>query len=72
MSVSLATSGPETDRQVADLREQLPLEVMLVVGGMGARGIRRGPRGVTYIESLEDWVHWLRNLRMEWQSQRRA
>lgn len=72
VSVSLATSGPETDRQIADLREDLPMDTMLVVGGMGARGIRRGPRNVTYIESLEDWVRWLRTLRTEWQAQRRA
>lgn len=55
VSVSLATGGVETDRQIADLRKRLPADVQLVVGGGGARGIRRGPRGVTYVESLSAW-----------------
>ncbi|MHC4922516.1 MAG: MerR family transcriptional regulator [Planctomycetota bacterium] len=60
VSVSLATGGIETDRQVAALRKMLPDSVALVIGGRGARGIRRGPRGVIYLESLGDLEDWVR------------
>lgn len=66
VSVSLATGGVETDRQLAELRSLLPASLHLVVGGEGARGIRRGPQGVIYIQSLEEWVLWLRRFREEW------
>jgi DNA-binding transcriptional MerR regulator len=52
VSVSLATGGIETDRALADLRRELPDDVKLLVGGEGARGVRRGPRGVVYLEDL--------------------
>ncbi len=52
LSVSLATGGVETDRTIAALRKQLAPEVALIVGGAGARGVRRGPRDVTYVEDL--------------------
>ena len=55
ISVSLATGGVDTDRTIAELRKLLPADVQLVIGGGGARGVRRGPRGVTYVESLEAW-----------------
>lgn len=55
ISISLATGGVETDRQLADLRSKLPKAMRLVVGGQGARGVRRGPRGIEYIESLDGW-----------------
>jgi methylmalonyl-CoA mutase cobalamin-binding subunit len=62
VSVSLATGGIDTDRQVAALREALPEDVLLVLGGRGARGVRRGPRGVTYVEDLGELEAVLRDL----------
>ncbi len=53
ISVSLATGGVETDRHIAELRTRLPDSVRVIVGGHGARGVRRGPRDVEYVESLE-------------------
>lgn len=55
ISVSLATGGVDTDRTLASLGELLPGGVRLVVGGAGARGVRRGPRGVEYLEDLAAW-----------------
>jgi methanogenic corrinoid protein MtbC1 len=55
ISVSLANGGVETDRTLSGLRAALPEGVRLVVGGGGARGVRRGPRGVEYAESLAAW-----------------
>ncbi len=52
ISVSLASGGVETDRVLADLRGHLNSHVRLVVGGRGARGIRRGPRGLEFVETL--------------------
>ncbi len=63
LSVSLATGGVETDRVIAELRQALPADVRLVVGGDGARGIRRGPRGIEYVESLAGWDEIARSLR---------
>ncbi len=54
ISVSLASGGVRTDRALADLRERLPSRVRLVAGGAGARGARRGPRGVLYAGSAAD------------------
>jgi methylmalonyl-CoA mutase cobalamin-binding subunit len=62
ISVSLATGGVETDRVLAELRRQLPREIRLIVGGRGARGVRRGPRGVEYPDGLEGLARWLRAL----------
>lgn len=55
ISVSLATGGVETDRTLGELRKELPPTVRLVVGGGGARGVRRGPRGITYVGTLRAW-----------------
>lgn len=63
ISVSLASGGVENDRALAGLRELLPPEVSLVVGGGGARGARRGPRGVDYVEGLAGFGRWCRDLR---------
>jgi methanogenic corrinoid protein MtbC1 len=54
VSISLATGGVQTDRIVRALREQLPDHVDLIVGGRGARGVRRGPRGVVYVKDLAE------------------
>jgi DNA-binding transcriptional MerR regulator/methylmalonyl-CoA mutase cobalamin-binding subunit len=62
ISVSLATGGVETDRRLAELRKLLPDEVRLVVGGAGARGVRRGPRGIEYATSLEGFRQWIGGL----------
>ena len=60
ISVSLATGGVETDRELAALRTALPDEIALVIGGTGARGVRRGTRGVDYLASLGQLEDWLR------------
>jgi methanogenic corrinoid protein MtbC1 len=60
VSISLATGGVATDRILGELRHLLPEEVTLLVGGAGARGPRRGPRGVTYLDGLADFDAWLR------------
>jgi DNA-binding transcriptional MerR regulator/methylmalonyl-CoA mutase cobalamin-binding subunit len=61
ISVSLSTGGVDTDRALARLREMLPVHVRLVVGGRGARGPRRGPRGIEYTKSLKEFAAWLRD-----------
>jgi methanogenic corrinoid protein MtbC1 len=63
VSVSLASGGPQTDRLLRQLREEMPDEVDVLVGGAGARGIRRGPPGITYLEKLGDFVLWLEKSR---------
>ena len=62
LSVSLATGGVQTDRCLVHLREMLPDEVRIVVGGRGSRGARRGPRGVEYRETLEGFLDWMREV----------
>jgi DNA-binding transcriptional MerR regulator/methylmalonyl-CoA mutase cobalamin-binding subunit len=62
ITVSLATGGIETDRTLGDLRAQLDSDVRLVIGGMGARGVRRGPRHVEYVDSFRAFDKWLRDL----------
>ena len=60
IGVSLATGGPDTDRVLAELRTALPDGVRLLVGGSGARGVRRGPRHIDYVHDLEELSDWLR------------
>ena len=62
ISVSLGSGGVDTDRRLAGLRAALPDEVRLIVGGEGARGVRRGPRGVEYVEDFEAWERALAEL----------
>lgn len=62
LSVSLATGGPATDRVIAELRDLLPGDVVLLVGGAGARGVRRGPRGVVHVSDLDDLERHVRAL----------
>ena len=59
ISVSAATGGVQTDREVAELRQRLPDAVHLLVGGQGARGVRRGPRNVDYAERLDTLQQWI-------------
>ncbi|MEW6743938.1 MAG: MerR family transcriptional regulator [Planctomycetota bacterium] len=59
ISVSLATGGVETDRLLLDLRHELPSHVSLVVGGRGARGVRRGPRRIDYVKDFRGFEKWL-------------
>ncbi|TAH37376.1 MAG: MerR family transcriptional regulator [Planctomycetota bacterium] len=63
VSVSLATGGVETDRHLAELRRALPEPVRLAIGGDGARGVRRGPRGVEYLDGFAAFETWLARLR---------
>jgi methanogenic corrinoid protein MtbC1 len=60
ISVSLATAGVGTDRVLARLRKLLPREIPIVVGGRGARGGRRGPRGITWLADLNVFESWIR------------
>lgn len=62
LSVSLSTGGIDTDRELGELRRKLPPAVQLVIGGAGARGVRRGPRGIDYAPTLDDFERWLRAL----------
>ncbi|MDH3592482.1 MAG: MerR family transcriptional regulator [Planctomycetota bacterium] len=64
ISVSLATGGVETDRKLTELRALLPAAVRLVIGGRGARGVRRGPRGVEYVDGLRGLDTWVRELKI--------
>ncbi len=61
ISVSLSSGGVETDRTLAALRRELPESVRIVVGGAGARRARRGPRGIEYVDDLEQWAELLRD-----------
>jgi len=63
ISVSLASGGIETDRTLARLRAALPQDVALWIGGLGARGVRRGPRGVVYVPSFDAFEERLDALR---------
>ena len=58
ISVSLSSGGVETDRDLQELRRQLPDSCELLVGGRGARGVRRGPRGVVFLGGLRDLRGW--------------
>jgi MerR family transcriptional regulator, light-induced transcriptional regulator len=62
ISISLHTGGVESDRQLADLRARLAPEVRLIAGGSGARGVRRGPRGISYATTLSDLRRILREV----------
>jgi DNA-binding transcriptional MerR regulator len=55
LSISLASGGPDTDRTLAELRDALPPGVRLLAGGRGARGVRRGPRGVGFPADLAEF-----------------
>jgi DNA-binding transcriptional MerR regulator/methylmalonyl-CoA mutase cobalamin-binding subunit len=65
VGVSPATAGAATDRVLSELRARLPARVRLLVGGSLARGVRRGPRGVTYLgaDGLAAFESWLDGLR---------
>ena len=62
VSVSLGSGGVETDRRLAALRSKIPTDIRIIVGGEGARGVRRGPRGVEYVEDFESWEKALADL----------
>ncbi len=59
LSISLATGGLATDRNVRRLRAVLPSELMIAVGGAGARRSRRGVQGVRYFADLHELVSFL-------------
>ncbi len=60
IGISLHTGGVESDRKLAELRAQLAPQVRLIAGGSGARGARRGPRGISYATTLGDLRRILR------------
>jgi DNA-binding transcriptional MerR regulator/methylmalonyl-CoA mutase cobalamin-binding subunit len=62
LSVSLATGGVETDKAVRRLRLMIPDSIRIAIGGRGARGVRRGPRGIDFFQDLETFESWLRRL----------
>jgi hypothetical protein len=62
VSVSLATGGVDTDARLSGLREEVPAGVPIVVGGEGARGPRRAPRGVDVVHSMGEFEAWLARL----------
>ncbi len=62
ISISLASGGVAADRMLAELRDKLGPGVNLMVGGDGARGARRGPRGVSYFESFGRLTAWVNEL----------
>ena len=62
VSISLATGGVETDRRLADLGARLGTGIRLAVGGRGARGARRVPKGIDYIDELGALRRWLAEL----------
>lgn len=61
ISVPLSGSGVESDRQIRELLRQLPEGSTLLVGGAGARGVRRGVQGAIYFDSLPELDTWARN-----------
>ena len=56
ISVSLGSAGPATDRLIRSIREALPQEVEILVGGAGAKGPRRAIEGVRYAATMEDMM----------------
>ncbi len=62
ISISLATGGVKTDRLLGTLRRKLPDHVRILVGGAGARGVRRGPHGVEYAADWHEFKSWLQDL----------
>lgn len=62
IGISLFTGGPSTDRELAALRTALSEGTHLVAGGRGARGVRRGPRGIEYMIELPDFGRWLETI----------
>jgi MerR family transcriptional regulator, light-induced transcriptional regulator len=58
VGVSLASSGVDTDRAIADLRDAVGPNVQVLVGGNGARSGRRGPRGVHVVSELRELPGW--------------
>jgi DNA-binding transcriptional MerR regulator/methylmalonyl-CoA mutase cobalamin-binding subunit len=61
LTVSLSSGGVENDRRLAELRKALPETIRLVVGGEGARGVRRGPRGIEFVDDLGAFERWIEN-----------
>ncbi len=63
ISVSSNMSGTVVDRQLKQLRAQLPKEIALLVGGAGVERARRRPRGVEMPSGLRGWQAWVRAYR---------
>jgi MerR family transcriptional regulator, light-induced transcriptional regulator len=58
ISVSSSGGGPSTDRELEFLRAQIPENCTLLVGGVGAKGNRRGVRGIQYLGDLQELDQW--------------
>ncbi|NQU47260.1 MAG: MerR family transcriptional regulator [Planctomycetes bacterium] len=58
ISVSSSGGGPSTDRELEFLRAQIPENCTLLVGGAGAKGNRRGIRGIQYLGDLVELDQW--------------
>jgi len=52
LGTTLYSAGPALERTVRELRAELPPHVELMLGGSGAAGRKRRPRGVRTFESL--------------------
>jgi MerR family transcriptional regulator, light-induced transcriptional regulator len=65
VGVSLANAGIATDRLLAELRRLVPSRIRILVGGTGARGVRRGPRGIDYLgeTGFAGFERWLDSVR---------
>jgi MerR family transcriptional regulator, light-induced transcriptional regulator len=62
VSVSLSSGGVATDRALAALRERLPADVRLVVGGEGMRGRALSAAGTTCLLDLAEVAAWVQRL----------
>lgn len=62
VSVSLGSGGVQTDRALASLREALPASIPLVAGGRGARGVRRGRKGILYMRDFVSFRSFIKEL----------
>jgi methanogenic corrinoid protein MtbC1 len=62
ISVSLSTAGASARRQLAELRDTIPMTVPIFVGGQGARRASP-PGGVAVVEDLRKVHDWMRMLK---------
>ena len=65
LSVSLSSGGVETDAAISQLRRDLAPSIPIVLGGQGAKSVRRSPRGVDVITNFEAIGPWLSELRQK-------
>ena len=68
LSISAASGGVQSDRQIRSLRATLPLELAIVAGGNGAQRDRGRVQGVKYCEDMRVLAQWLRPLVLDYQA----